>query len=64
MIKASSLPKSACSLPYLSGAPHGKALTLIVNPSLKKPARAKHSSLLRTFVNYGQKKFYNIGLSV
>ncbi len=24
-------------------------------------ARHKHSSLLRTFVNYGRKKFYNIG---
>ncbi len=24
-------------------------------------ARDKHSSLLRTFVNYGRKKFYNIG---
>ncbi len=24
-------------------------------------ARDKHSSLLRTFVNYGRKKFYNVG---
>jgi len=24
-------------------------------------ARDKHSSVLRKFVNYGQKKFYNIG---
>jgi hypothetical protein len=25
------------------------------------PIRNKHSCLLRTFVNYGRKKFYNIG---
>ncbi len=25
------------------------------------PAREKHSSLLLTFVNFGRKKFYNIG---
>ncbi len=28
---------------------------------LERLARDKHSSLLRKFVNYGQKKFYNIG---
>ena len=28
---------------------------------LKKSVRDKHSSLLRKCVNYGQKKFYNIG---
>ncbi len=28
---------------------------------LKRQARDKHYSLLRTFVNYGRKKFYNIG---
>ncbi len=28
---------------------------------LERVARDKHSSLLRTFVNYGRKKFYNIG---
>jgi hypothetical protein len=28
---------------------------------LERIARDKHSSLLRKFVNYGQKKFYNIG---
>jgi hypothetical protein len=25
------------------------------------PARDKHSNLLRFFVNYGRKRFYNIG---
>ncbi len=28
---------------------------------LERLSRDKHSSLLRTFVNYGRKKFYNIG---
>jgi hypothetical protein len=28
---------------------------------LENPERGKHSSLLRTFVNYDRKKFYNIG---
>jgi hypothetical protein len=28
---------------------------------LERLARDKHSSLLRTFVNYGHKKFYKIG---
>ncbi len=28
---------------------------------LERLNRNKHSSLLRTFVNYGRKKFYNIG---
>jgi hypothetical protein len=27
------------------------------------PVKDKHSSLLKQFVNYGQKKFYNIDLS-
>jgi hypothetical protein len=31
---------------------------------LAKLARDKHSSLLRTFVNYGRKKFYEIGTNV
>ncbi len=31
---------------------------------LEKPARDKHSSLLRAFVNYGLKKFYNTGPKV
>ncbi len=30
---------------------------------LERLARGKHSNLLRKFVNYGQKKFYNIGPS-
>ncbi len=29
---------------------------------LERFAREKHSSLLRTFVNYGRKKFYKIAL--
>jgi hypothetical protein len=29
---------------------------------LERPAWGKHSSLLQTFVNYGRKRFYNIGL--
>ncbi len=28
---------------------------------LKRPARYKHSSLLGAYINYGRKKFYNIG---
>ena len=28
---------------------------------MERLARDKHSSLLQKFVNYGQKKFYNIG---
>ncbi len=28
---------------------------------LERPAKDKHSSLLRKFLNYGRKKFYNIG---
>ncbi len=28
---------------------------------MKMLARAKHSSLLRTFINYGYKKFYSFG---
>jgi hypothetical protein len=30
---------------------------------LERPVRDKHASLLRTFVNYSRKKFYNIGTS-
>jgi hypothetical protein len=29
--------------------------------ALERSARDKHSSLLRKFVNYRRKKFYNIG---
>ncbi len=32
------------------------------NTKLKKLVRHKHSSLVQTFVNYGSKKFYNIGM--
>ncbi len=28
---------------------------------LERLVRVKHSSLFQTFVNYGRKKFYNIG---
>ncbi len=31
---------------------------------LKRPAKDNHSSLLQKFVNYGRKKFYNIGPSL
>jgi hypothetical protein len=31
---------------------------------MERPARDKHSSLLRKFVNCGRKKFYNIGGTV
>jgi hypothetical protein len=30
--------------------------------TLKVSKREKHSCLLQTFINYGRKKFYNIGL--
>jgi hypothetical protein len=30
-------------------------------PRLERPVRAKHYSSLRKFINYGRKKFYNIG---
>jgi len=40
---------------------------MTVNPKhytrLEKPAKDKHSSLLRTFENYGCKKFDNTGPS-
>jgi hypothetical protein len=32
-------------------------------PRLERPGRDKYSSLLRTLVNYGRKKFYQIGSS-
>ncbi len=53
------------SLPY-SGAPESlfnRAGSCFANRQLtrlKSLAMDKHSSLLRTFVNYGRKKFYNI----
>jgi hypothetical protein len=36
---------------------------VFVKARLEKLASNKRSSLLRKFVNYGQKKFYNIGTS-
>jgi hypothetical protein len=38
--------------------------TIIRLRLLKRLARDKHTSFLRKFVNYGQKKFYNFGLSI
>jgi len=49
---------------HLSGAPfYGRLLALPTNIRLdwKRNVSHKHSSLLRKFVKYGQKKFYNIG---
>ncbi len=39
----------------------GSSITSKYQTSLERLARDKHSSVLRKFVNYGQKKFYNIG---
>jgi hypothetical protein len=39
----------------------GSSLTSKHETRLERLARDKHSSLLRKSVNYGQKKFYNIG---
>ncbi len=56
--KARSLTKSGVS----ENAPLCKALASLANIRLGwKTWRGKHSSLLRTFVNYDHKKFYNIG---
>jgi hypothetical protein len=44
---------------YLSSGPlKGRPLTIILN--IRRVAKGKPSSLLRKFVNYGCKKFYNI----
>ncbi len=55
---------------YPSGAPKrrsslGQTLSITHKryTRLESLARGKHSNLLRTFVNYGRKKFYNIGPS-
>jgi hypothetical protein len=40
------------------------ALPLSNRPGCKRLASSKHSSLLRKFVTYGRKKFYNIGPQV
>ncbi len=47
---------------HLKGAPLMKALALNCKheTKLERLARNKHSSLLRKFINYGHKKFYNI----
>ncbi len=48
----------------LSGAPlYGRllALAICIRLDRKMLASDKHSSFLQTFVNYGHKKFYNIG---
>ncbi len=47
----------------LSGAPHLGRLAKF-ETRLERLAKDKHSSLLRTFVNYGVKSFYNIGPSI
>jgi hypothetical protein len=39
----------------------GRLSALPTNIRLGWYARDKHSSLSKTFVNYGSKKFYNIG---
>ncbi len=36
-------------------------LTCKHSTRLEKPAKDKHPSLIRTFINYGRKKCYNIG---
>jgi len=36
------------------------ALTTNIRLGWKRPARAKHPSLLQTYVNYRRKKFYGI----
>jgi hypothetical protein len=49
---------------HLKEAPlYGRLLALptIIRNGLEGLARDQHSSLLRTLVNYGRKKFYNIG---
>ncbi len=55
--KARSLPQSGA---------HERCITLVGSvlnhnnqTRLERPARDQHSSLLRTFVNYGRKKVYN-----
>jgi hypothetical protein len=39
---------------------YGRLLALAANRR-KKLAKDKHSSLLRTIINYGREKFYGIG---
>ncbi len=43
---------------------HSRVSSILIHnhwTRLERLARDKHSSLLQKFVNYGQKKFYNIG---
>jgi hypothetical protein len=41
---------------------HARCLTCKQCVWLERLARDKHSSLLRKFLNYGRKKFYNLAL--
>jgi hypothetical protein len=55
----STLPKSRAS--FRCSIREGWGLCLKHKARLEMPDNDKHSNLLRTFVNYGRKKFYNIG---
>ncbi len=57
--KARSLPYSAAPESYATWG--GSGLTYKPYTRLERLAREKHSSFLRKFVNYGRKKFNNIG---
>ncbi len=53
---------------YLSGVPFRDSRLRVVDQThqkhwtgLERLARDKHSRLLRKFINYGRKKFYNYG---
>jgi hypothetical protein len=58
--KARSLPQSGTPERYFTKV--GTGLTHKRNTRLERLAGDKHSSFLQKFVNYGCKKFYNIGL--
>jgi hypothetical protein len=57
--EARGLPESGASARCFTEV--GSGLTNNHYTRLERLVRDKHSSLLRKFVNYGQKKFYNIG---
>ncbi len=57
--EARSLPQSGATERWFTWV--GSGLTCNHYTRMDRLARDKHSSLLRKFVNYGQKKFYNIG---
>jgi hypothetical protein len=57
--KAKSLPLRGISLKCTTWV--GSSLFRKHYAKMERLASDKHSSLLRTFVNYGHKKFYNIG---